>query len=117
MLLGTFDTKGREYSFLRERLAALGVQCVLVDAGVYKPVGVTPDVTNDRVAEAGGSTRAELMAAGRGAAVEAMARGATRVVSDLLAEGRLDGIVALGGSGGSAVATAAMRDASKPAWL
>jgi uncharacterized protein (UPF0261 family) len=82
---------------------------VLVDAGVYEPAGVTPDVTNDLVAEAGGSTRAELMAAGRGAAVEVMARGATRVISDLLGEGRLDGIVALGGSGGSAIATAAMR--------
>ena len=109
MLLGTFDTKGREYAFLRERLAALGVESVLVDAGVNEPVGVTPDVTNDLVAKAGGSTRAEVIAAGRGAAVEAMARGATSVVSDLFGEGRVDGIVALGGSGGSAIATAAMR--------
>jgi len=82
---------------------------VLVDAGVFEPVGVDPDVTNDLVAEAGGSVRADLMAAGRGAAVEAMARGATRVVTDLLDRGRLDGIVALGGSGGSAIATTAMR--------
>jgi uncharacterized protein (UPF0261 family) len=85
------------------------VESVLVDAGVYEPVGVTPDVTNDRVAEAGGSTRAELSVAGRGAAVEAMARGAANVVSALFGEGRVDGIVALGGSGGSAIATAAMR--------
>jgi uncharacterized protein (UPF0261 family) len=107
--VGTFDTKGQEYAFLRERLTALGVECVLVDAGVDEPVAVIPDVTNDRVAEAAGSTRAELVAAGRGAAVDAMARGATTVVSDLFREGRLDGIVALGGSGGSTIATAAMR--------
>ena len=85
------------------------MESVLVDAGVYEPVDVTPDVTNDTVAEAAGSTRAELVAAGRGAAVDAMARGATSVVSELFDEGRLDGIVALGGSGGSAIATAAMR--------
>jgi uncharacterized protein (UPF0261 family) len=109
ILLGTFDTKGREYAYLRERLAALGVESVLVDAGVDEPVGVTPDVTNDLVAEAAGSTLSELTAAGRGAAVEAMARGAAGVVSDLVREGRVDGIVALGGSGGSAIATAAMR--------
>jgi len=85
------------------------VECVLVDAGVHEPVAVIPDVTNDRVAEAAGSTRAKLIAAGRGAAVEAMARGAASVVSDLFGQGRVDGIVALGGSGGSAIATAAMR--------
>ena len=95
--------------FLRERLAYLGVDSVLVDAGVNEPVAVTPDVTNDRVAEAAGSTRAELIEAERGAAVEAMARGAASVVSDLFGEGRVDGIVALGGSGGSTIATAAMR--------
>jgi uncharacterized protein (UPF0261 family) len=85
------------------------LECVLVDAGVNEPVGITPDVTNDRVAEAAGSTRAELIAAGRRAAVEAMARGAASVVSVLYGEHRLDGIVALGGSGGTAIATAAMR--------
>ena len=109
MLLGTLDTKGWEYAFLRERLAALGVESVLVDAGVNEPVGAAPDVTNDMVAAAGDSTRAEVVAAGRGVAVEVMARGATSVVLDLFAEGRVDGIVALGGSGGSAIATAAMR--------
>lgn len=85
------------------------MESVLVDAGVGEPVGVTPDITNDRVAEAAGSTLAELVEAGRGAAVEAMARGATGVVLDLFVRGKLDGIVALGGSGGSAIATAAMR--------
>ena len=45
----------------------------------------------------------------RGAAVETMARGAAKIVAGLHAEGRLDGILALGGSGGTAVATEAMR--------
>ena len=110
LLLGTFDTKGHEYAFVRDRLLDLGVAVLLVDAGINDPVGVQPDVARDAVAEAGGARIEELASAGdRGAAVEAMARGAAGVVRRLFDEGRFDGILALGGSGGSSIATAAMR--------
>jgi uncharacterized protein (UPF0261 family) len=110
LLLGTFDTKGHEYAFVRDRLLDLGVAVLLVDAGINDPVGVQPDVARDAVAEAGGARIEELASAGdRGAAVEAMARGAPGLVRRLFDEGRFDGILALGGSGGSSIATAAMR--------
>jgi uncharacterized protein (UPF0261 family) len=110
LLLGTLDTKGHEYAFVRDRLLDLGVAVLLVDAGINDPVGVQPDVGRDAVAEAGGARIEELASAGdRGAAVEAMARGAAGVVRRLFDEGRFDGILALGGSGGSSIATAAMR--------
>jgi uncharacterized protein (UPF0261 family) len=110
LLLGTFDTKGHEYAFVCERLRDLDVDVLLVDAGINVPVGVEPDVARGAVAEAGGARIEELATAGdRGAAVEAMARGAPVVVRRLFDEGRFDGILALGGSGGSSIATAAMR--------
>jgi len=110
LLLGTFDTKGHEYAFVRDRLLDLGVAVLLVDAGINDPVGVQPDVARDAVAEAGGARIEELASAGdRGAAVEAMARGAPGLVRRLFDEGRFDGILALGGSSGSSIATAAMR--------
>ncbi len=110
LLLGTFDTKGHEYAFVRDRLRERNVAVLLVDTGINDPVGVEPDVARDAVAEAGGARIAELAAAGdRGAAVEAMARGAPVVLRRLFDEGRFDGILALGGSGGSSIATAAMR--------
>ena len=110
LLLGTFDTKGHEYAFVRDRLLDLGVAVLLVDAGINDPVGVQPDVARDAVAEAGGARIEELASAGdRGAAVEAMARGARGLVRRLFDEGRFDGILALGGSSGSSIATAAMR--------
>jgi uncharacterized protein (UPF0261 family) len=110
LLLGTFDTKGHEYAFVRDRLRELGAGAILVDAGINEPVGVEPDLGRVVVAEAGGAQIEELAAAGdRGAAVEAMARGAPIVVRRLFDEGRFDGILALGGSGGSSIATAAMR--------
>jgi uncharacterized protein (UPF0261 family) len=109
VLLGTLDTKGREYAFLRDRLREHGVDVLLVDAGVHEPQ-VEPDIPREEVARAAGAEIAQFAAEGdRGAAVAAMAAGAEAVVQRLHAEGRLDGILALGGSGGSSIATRAMR--------
>ena len=110
VLLGTLDTKGVEYAFLRDRLREHGVEALVVDAGIHEPVGIEPDISRDEVAQAAGAEIAELAAAGdRGAAVTAMGAGAERIVTGLHSEGRLAGILALGGSGGSSIATRAMR--------
>ncbi len=109
VLLGTLDTKGKEYDYLRERLLEQGVEVLVVDAGVFEPLG-RADVTNEEVAAAAGADVAELAKAGdRGAAVDAMCRGAAATVARLHAEGRLDGILCVGGSGNSSIAAAAMR--------
>jgi len=110
VLLGTLDTKGHEYAYLRDRLQSAGVDVLVVDAGVNEPVGLVPDVGRDEVARAAGAESGALAAAGdRGAAVTAMGEGAEAVVLDLYRSGRLDGVVALGGSGGSSIAARAMR--------
>ena len=110
VLVGTLDTKGHEYAYLRDRVREHGVDVVLVDAGILDEPQVDADVSRDEVAAAAGVDVTSLAAAGdRGAAVEAMARGATAVALRLRSEGRLDGIAGLGGSGGSALVTQAMR--------
>jgi uncharacterized protein (UPF0261 family) len=106
VLLGTLDTKGVEYAFLRDRLLEHGVDVLVVDVGVYEPVGLEPDIARDEVAP---NVAALAAAADRGAAVTAMAEGAEAVVRRLHAEGRLDAILALGGSGGSSIGSRAMR--------
>ena len=63
-LLGTFDTKGREYAFLRDRLRDHGVKTVLVDVGVFQPDGIEPDITQRDVARAGGADVSALAARG-----------------------------------------------------
>ncbi len=109
VLLGTLDTKGAEYMFLRDRVRAAGCDVTLVDAGVMSDPS-SGDVTADEVAAAGGANRAALAAAhDRGPAVAAMTRGATAVVLRLHEEGRLHGILGLGGSGGSSLISAAMQ--------
>jgi uncharacterized protein (UPF0261 family) len=110
VLLGTLDTKGDEYAFLRSLLRKHGVETILVDAGVLGEPRTAPDVSREEVARAAGAdVRALAETADRGAAVETMARGAAEVVTRLHAEDRLDGVLALGGSGGTAVAAEAMR--------
>ncbi len=107
VLLGTLDTKGREYRYVRDRVLAAGCNVLLVDAGVMG--GCEADVTADEVARAAGEDRARLAAGERGAAVAAMARGATQIVRRLHADGRLDAVLGLGGSGGTAIVSAAMQ--------
>jgi uncharacterized protein (UPF0261 family) len=110
VLVGTLDTKGVEYDYLRERLRGHGVDVVLVDGGVLGEPRAEADVTREEVARAVGADLRELAGAGdRGTAVETMARGVAEVARRLHQEGRLDGVLALGGSGGTALATEAMR--------
>ncbi len=109
VLVGTLDTKGHEYAYLRDRVREHGVDCLLVDAGVFEPQ-VEPDVPREEVAGAAGADVAELArGADRGAAVETMARGAAAVVERLHADGRLDAVASVGGSGNSSIGAIAMR--------
>jgi len=109
VLLGTLDTKGAEYAFLGDRVRAAGCDVILVDCGVMGS-SLLADVSADEVAAVAGEDRAGLAAAGdRGPAMAAMTRGATGIVRRLHAEGRLHGILGLGGSGGSSLVSAAMQ--------
>ncbi|HWQ02269.1 MAG TPA: Tm-1-like ATP-binding domain-containing protein, partial [Gaiellaceae bacterium] len=108
VLLGTLDTKGKEYEYLRDRLREQGVDVLVVDAGVFEPQ-IEPDITQDDVAAAAGADLGALRAAGdRGGAVEAMCRGSAEVAKRLHDEGRLDGILTVGGSGNSSIGAAAV---------
>ncbi|MFE0130427.1 Tm-1-like ATP-binding domain-containing protein [Streptomyces sp. NPDC059037] len=112
VLVGTLDTKGAEYAWLRERLREYGSDVLLVDTGILPPPAQapTPDVPADAVARAAGHDLAKLRRSGdRGAAVAAMADGVTEVILDLHRAGRLHAVLAAAGSGGSAIAAQAMR--------
>jgi uncharacterized protein (UPF0261 family) len=83
---------------------------ILVDAGVQGEPAIEVDVSRQEVAQAAGADVRELAAAGdRGAAVETMARGAAAIVERLYEEGRLDGVVGMGGTGGTSLVTHAMQ--------
>ena len=109
-VLGTLDTKGREHTFVAERIRGRGHQTLLIDVGTGAEPAVTPDVTRAAVAAAGGIDLAAIAARGdRGECVSAMAEAAPRLLERLVADGKIQGVIALGGGGGTAIASAAMR--------
>jgi uncharacterized protein (UPF0261 family) len=109
-LLGALDTKGVEYGFVKQCIEARGHRTLLIDVGVLEAPRIAPDVDRREVAKAAGVDLDELVAKrDRGEAVAAMARGAQVLVPRLYAEKRFDGIMALGGGGGTSVACGAMR--------
>lgn len=109
-VLGTFDTKGHEHGFLADLIRRRGHRALLIDAGTQGDPQISPDIGRAELAAAAGVDLAALVARhDRGECVAAMTRGATARVTRLLAEGRIDGIISLGGGGGTAIGTAAMR--------
>ena len=109
-LLGALDTKGAEYGFVKACIEARGHKTLLIDVGVLDPPVIAPDVPREDVAAAAGADLAKLVAdADRGAAVAAMSKGAAALLPKLYAEGKFDGVLAMGGTGGTSVACGAMR--------
>jgi uncharacterized protein (UPF0261 family) len=109
-LIATLDTKGREIGYVRERLAARGVPTVLLDAGCQGEPGIRADVPREAVFEAAGTTLAAMRSKGdRGEAVTRAAAGAAAIVLRRHAAGEVGGVLAIGGSAGTTIGTAAMR--------
>ncbi len=110
VLIGTLDTKGTEFQFVRDLIQQAGIPTLVIDAGVTQPPAFPPDITREEVFRAAGTSLGAVVKAGdRGQAIEAAARGAAKLVSDLHTQGKVDGVLGLGGSAGTTIGTAAMR--------
>ena len=109
-ILGTMDSKGDEHGFVAEVIRERGHRTLIIDCGTLGQPTLPPDIGRDEITRAAGVNLSDLVQRkDRGESVAAMSRGAPIVVSRLVAERRIDGIISLGGGGGTAIATAAMR--------
>lgn len=109
-VLGTLDSKGREHAFVAEEIRAHGHEVLLIDVGSGHAPVVSPDISREEVAAAAGIDLAPLLErADRGECVTAMAKAAPVFLQKLAQDGRIDGVISLGGGGGTAIASAAMR--------
>ena len=109
-VLGTMDTKGEEHAFVAEQIRARGHRTLVIDVGALEPPKLAPDISREEIARAAGADLAALVAKkDRGESVAAMSRGAPIVLARLVEDKRIDGVISLGGGGGTAIATAAMR--------
>jgi uncharacterized protein (UPF0261 family) len=110
VLTGSLDTKGREFSFLKALIEKEGLKTLVVDFGVMGEPALMPDITRQEVAQAGGGDLGHLASGGhKDEAMRVMAAGLAVVVRRLFDEGRLDGIIGMGGGGGTSLSTTAMR--------
>lgn len=110
VIVATLDTKGIEASFVRDQIATWGLDTILIDPGILGSPAVPADITRYQVAEAAGTTLEALLEQGeKGVAIAKQTEGVCNIVQDLYTQGRLHGIVSLGGGQGSSIGTAAMR--------
>jgi uncharacterized protein (UPF0261 family) len=114
VLIGTLDTKGEEYAFLRDCVIEAGATPLVIDFGVLKAPSFEPDFSSSEVAVQGGSNLEALRFAREGTdtravALATMERGIRRIVQTLRAENRCDAVLGAAGSGGSSVISGAMR--------
>ena len=106
-LAGTLDTKGTEYEYVRDALLAQDVDVLVVDCGVLGEPYFPPDIAASEVAARAGVRLADFAAGveggagGRNVAITKMSEGLRAVVADLCAEGRIDAVLGLGGTGGT----------------
>ena len=109
-ILGTLDTKGDEHAFVAEQIRARGHKTLVIDVGTVGAPTLNPDITREEVAELAGINLAAVMAKNdRGEAVAAMSKAAPVILTKLQSGGKIDGVISLGGGGGTAIATAGMR--------
>ena len=110
VIVGALDTKGKEFAFVQDLIEQPGIRTLVVDFGVLGEPTFPPDIGPEQVAQAGGGDLASLRASERkDEAMKTMAAGLAAIVRQLHGEGKLDGILGMGGTGGTSIATAAMR--------
>jgi uncharacterized protein (UPF0261 family) len=110
IILATLDTKGQEAQYIRDQIEGLGDKSLVIDVGVVGEAAARADITRAEVAEAGGTPLAELLEdPDREVAAPVMATGATHIVSKLVKDKKAQGIVSMGGTQGTTLATKVMR--------
>lgn len=110
-MLGCFDTKGEDFTYLLKSLRILGQQVITINTGVMgTSVDFPIDVNQDAVAKASGAVLETIRASNdRGRAVELMGKGAAAILAGLAFEDRIKGVIGMGGGGGTYIILEAMQ--------
>jgi uncharacterized protein (UPF0261 family) len=109
-ILATLDTKGQEVAYMKNLLEAQGHSAVMIDVGPLGPPGVPPDISNEEIAQRAGWELQNLVQTGeKDKIMQEMGKGAMKLLLHLYQEGKIDGVIGLGGNQGSAIASTAMK--------
>lgn len=106
---GTFDTKGKEFLYVKELIEELGLKTYMINMGVFDSE-IEVDVSNKEIAKEAGYDIEDIVSRrDRAMATEALSKGMELLIPRIYAEGKFDGIISFGGSGGTSLVTPAMR--------
>ena len=109
-VLGTLDSKGPEHAYVADQIRADGFDTLLIDVGTGGEPQIKPDITRHQVAAAANiDIDAIAQRRDRGECVSSMSAAIPILLAQLVEEGKIDGVISLGGGGGTAIATAGMR--------
>ena len=109
-LAGSLDTKGNEYSFVKDLIEKQGFKTLLIDFGVLNEPTIAPDISREEIAKLGGSDISEICSGNnKDIAMKVMCLGLPKLIKRLYVEKKIHGMLALGGSGGTTIASAGMR--------
>lgn len=111
LLVGAMDTKGEDFAFVQQLIEQQGLKTLVVDFGVLgQATGIFVDIPRSEVAKAGGGDLKVMQAEQKkDYCMETMTKGLTSVVRKLYDEGKINGVLGMAGSGGTSIASAAMR--------
>tara|TARA_R110002095_G_scaffold133986_2_gene116281 strand:- start:2363 stop:3631 length:1269 start_codon:yes stop_codon:yes gene_type:complete len=111
LLLGTFDSKGSEFAYLRECLIECELNVITMNVGILGSTDQLPvDIQASQVTEAVGCQLQTLsQTRDRGNGIKVMGTGAAALALSLYERGRIQGVIGMGGSGGTGLVTSAMR--------
>lgn len=110
VIAGALDTKAAEFAFVKQLIENQGIRVLTIDFGILGEPGFAPDISREEICSAAGTDLESLRRdRERDEALSAMSRGLALVVRRLFDDGQLDGMLGMGGSGGTTVATAGMR--------
>ncbi len=109
-IVGALDSKGEEFKFLKDEIERRSHRTFVIDTSVIGDPVFKADVPRERVAQAAGTTIGTLQGRNdRGEAMAAMSKGIAEIIEIVYNNGTIDGVISMGGSAGTAVATSAMR--------
>ena len=110
LIISTMDTKGNETLYLKEKIESLGLKSLLMDISMRGHEGYIADITPHEVASSGGSNFQEIHDSRDRTRITSIAiAGASNIAKELFAESKIDGVIGIGGSTGSFMATEVMR--------
>jgi uncharacterized protein (UPF0261 family) len=110
VLLGRLDSKGKEYAYVKDQILRGGLDVIVVDVGTRGVPQFEPQISREEVVRAAGVKIQDVVdPADENKEIRVMMEGASKIARRLRDSGKLDGILCLGGSRGTAIGTAAMR--------